>query len=129
MSPDDFKFLESIKEKFINVYIHAIPKKVCDRIYWKPNFNPDELTYDDKIRRRFICIIDTAEGTEKGEYGKEDADYNIIDIFEIKLLDPDIIQKNRLGYKAVKYTNCIYLEQVGIYIDNNFDEEECAAAA
>ena len=129
LSPDDFKFLESIKEKFINVYIHAIPKKVCDRIYWKPNFNPDELTYDDKIRRRFICIIDTAEGTEKGEYGKEDADYNIIDIFEIKLLDPDIIQKNRLGYKAVKYTNCIYLEQVGIYIDNNFDEEECAAAA
>lgn len=129
LSPDDFKFLESIKEKFINVYIHAIPKKVCDRIYWKPNFNPDELTYDDKIRRRFICIIDTAEGTEKGEYGKEDADYNIINIFEIKLLDPDIIQKNRLGYKAVKYTNCIYLEQVGIYIDNNFDEEECAAAA
>ena len=47
----------------------------------------------------------------------------------MKLLDPEIILKNRLGYKAVKYTNCICLEQVGIYIDNNFDEEECAAAA
>ena len=46
----------------------------------------------------------------------------------MKLLEPDRIIKNRLGYKAVKYTNCIQLVQVGIYIDNNFDEEECAAA-
>ena len=47
----------------------------------------------------------------------------------MKLLDPEIILKNRLGYKAVKYMNVIQLNQVGIYIDHNFDEEECAAAA
>lgn len=129
LSPEDFKRLEQNKEKFINVDIYGIPKRVCEKIYWKPDFHPDELTYNDKVQRRFICIIDTAEGKEKGEYGKEDADYNIINIFEIKLLDPEIIQKNRMGYKAVNYKNCIYLEQAGIYIDNNFDEEECAQAA
>lgn len=125
----DFKLLDKIKVKFINVDIYGIPKRVTDKIFWHPDFHPDELTYEDKIKRRFVCIIDTAEGTEKGEYSKEDADYNIINIFEMKLLEPEIILKNRLGYKAVKYMNVIKLEQVGIYIDHNFDEEECAAAA
>ena len=125
----DFKYLDEIKIKFINVDIYGIPKRVTDKIYWHPDFHPDELTYEDKIKRRFICIIDTAEGTEKGEYSKEDSDYNIINIFEMKLLEPETILKNRLGYKPVKYMNVIKLEQVGIYIDHNFDEEECAAAA
>ena len=129
LQPDDYAYLESIKKKFINVEIYGIPKKVNEKIFWDPDFHPDELTYDDLYCRRFVAIIDTAEGTEAGEYGKEDSDYNIINIFEMTLLDPEIIQKNRLGYKAVTYTNCIQLNQVGIYIDNNFDEEECAAAA
>lgn len=129
LSKTVLEYIDSIKKKFVHFDIYGVPKRVTDKIYWDPDFHPDELSYDDKIRRRFICIIDTAEGTEKGEYGKEDADYNIINIFEMKLMDPELILKNRLGYKAVKYTNCIQLEQVGIYIDNNFDEEECAAAA
>lgn len=129
LTHSDFQYLDEIKVKFINIDIYGIPKRVTDKIYWHPDFHPDELTYEDKIKRRFICIIDTAEGIEKGEYSKEDADYNIINIFEMKLLDPEIILKNRLGYKAVKYMNVIQLNQVGIYIDHNFDEEECAAAA
>lgn len=129
LQPEDYAYLESIKKKFVPVEIYGIPKKVNEKILWHPDFHPDELTYDDLYCRRFVAIIDTAEGTEAGEYGKEDADYNIINIFEMLLLDPDIIQKNRLGYKAVTYTNCIQLNQIGIYIDNNFDEEECAAAA
>lgn len=129
LQPEDYAYLESIKQKFVNVEIYGIPKKVNEKIFWKPDFHPDDLTYDDLYCRRFVAIIDTAEGTEAGEYGKEDADYNIINIFEMSLLDPETIQKNRLGYKAINYFNCIKLEQVGIYIDNNFDEEECAAAA
>ena len=129
LQPSDFEFFDSIKKKFINKEIYGIPKRVTDKIFWDPDFNVDELSYDDKIQRRFVCIIDTAEGTEKGEYSKEDADYNIINIFEMKLLDPDIILKNRLGYKAITYTSCIQLVQIGIYIDHQFDEEECAQAA
>lgn len=129
LTHSDFQYLDEIKVKFINVDIYGIPKRVTDKIFWHPDFHPDELTYEDKLKRRFVCIIDTAEGTEKGEFSKEDADYNIINIFEMKLLEPETILKNRLGYKAVKYMNVIKLEQVGIYIDHNFDEEECAAAA
>lgn len=124
----ELEYFDSIKRKFVHFDIYGVPKKVTDKIYWDPEFKPDELTYEDKMKRRFVCIIDTAEGKEEGEYGKEDPDYNVINIFEMKLLDPERIIKNRLGYKAVKYTNCIQLVQVGIYIDNNFDEEECAAA-
>jgi len=107
LQPEDYAYLESIKKKFINVEVYGIPKKVNEKIFWDPDFHPDELTYIDLLERRFVAIIDTAEGTEKGEYGKEDSDYNIINIFEMLLLDPETIQKNRLGYKAVKYTNCI----------------------
>lgn len=121
--------IDHIKRKFEHVDIYGVPKRVSDKIYWDPEFHPDQLTYEDKIQRRFVCIIDTAEGKEAGEYGKEDADYNVINIFEMKLLEPEIILKNRLGYKAVTYMNCICLDQVGIYIDNNFDEEACAEAA
>lgn len=129
LGKDVMEYFDSIKKVFIHFDIYGVPKRVTDSIYWDPDFHPDELSYIDLMKRRFLCIIDTAEGKEKGEYGKEDADYNIINIFEVKVLDPDLIIKNRLGYKAVKYVNCIGLEQVGIYIDNNFDEEECAKAA
>lgn len=129
LGKEDLEYIDHIKKKFEHVEIYGVPKRVADKIYWDPDFHPDQLTYEDKIQRRFVCIIDTAQGTEAGEYGKEDSDYNVINIFEMKLLDPDLILKNRLGYKAVKYQNCIQLVQVGIYIDNNFDEEECAGAA
>lgn len=129
LGKEDLEYIDHIKKKFEHVEIYGVPKRVADKIYWDPDFHPDQLSYEDKIQRRFVCIIDTAQGTEAGEYGKEDSDYNVINIFEMKLLDPDLILKNRLGYKAVKYQNCIQLVQVGIYIDNNFDEEECAGAA
>lgn len=126
--PEDLKFIEYIKQIYIPVNIYGVPKRVCEHIVWHPNFHPDTLTYNDLIQRRFVAIVDTAEGKEKGEYGKEDADYNVINIFEIQLLSPCRIMKNRMGYKAVKQKNVIRLVQVGTYIDNNKDEEECAAA-
>jgi hypothetical protein len=107
LQPEEYKYIEENKKKFVNVEIYGIPKKVNEKIFWDPDFHPDELTYNDLFKRRFVIIIDTAEGTEAGEAGKKDSDYNIINIFEMMLLDPDTIQKNRLGYKAVKYTNCI----------------------
>jgi len=35
------------------------------------------------MNRRFLLSIDTAQGIEAGAVGKEDADYNVINIFEI----------------------------------------------
>lgn len=126
--PEDFQFIERIKKKYISINIYGVPKRVSEKILWDPNFKPDQLTEYDLLSRRFVCICDLAEGKEKGEYGKEDADYNVINIFEIQLLSPSRIMKNRLGYKAVKQKNVIRLVQRGVYIDNNKDEEECAQA-
>ena len=126
--PEDFQFIEYIKKIYIPINIYGVPKRVCNKIFWHPDFNPDQLTYNDLIQRRFVCIVDLAEGKEKGEYGKEDADYNVINIFELQLLSPCRVLKNRLGYKAVKQKNIIRMVQVGVYIDNNKDEEECAYA-
>lgn len=126
--PEDFQFIERIKKNYTSVNIYGVPKRVSEKILWDPTFNPDQLTEYDLMKRRFVCICDLAEGKEKGEYGKEDADYNVINIFEIQLMSPSRIMKNRLGYKAVKQKNVIRLVQRGVYIDNNKDEEECAQA-
>ena len=133
----DFIFMEKIQKKFVSVEIYGIPKRITSKIFWHPDFNPDQLTYEDKLNRKFVMIIDTAEGktkefeeeTKEGRMIKKDPDYNVIDIFEVKLLSPIKIIQNRLGYKAVKTKECIYLQQIGIYMDNNFDEEECAQVA
>lgn len=37
--------------------------------------------------------------------------------------------KNRLGYKAISLKDCIRFRQVGIYMDQDFDEENSADAA
>lgn len=126
--PEDFQFIERIKKNYIPCNIYGVPKRVSEKILWDPSFHPDQLTEYDLMKRRFVCICDLAEGKEKGEYGKEDADYNVINIFEIQLMSPSRIMKNRLGYKAVKQKNVIRLVQRGVYIDNNKDEEECAQA-
>ena len=126
--PEDLNFIEHIKKIYKPVNIYGVPKRVCDKLLWHPDFHPDQLTETDLLKRRFVAIVDLAEGKEKGEYGKEDADYNVINLFEIKLMSPCRVLKNRLGYKAVKYNNIIRLVQVGTYIDNNKDEEECAQA-
>ena len=133
----DFRFMEKIQKEFVHVEIYGIPKRVSEKIYWHPNFHPDQLTYEDKLYRKFVLIIDTAEGemteyeeqTSEGRVVKKDSDFNVIDIFEVKILSPYKIKQNRLGYKSVQTKECIYLEQVGLYIDKNFDEEECAHVA
>lgn len=82
----DFILMNKIKKEFINVDINGVPKKVADMIWWHPRFRPDELTTNDLLTRRFVMVIDTAEGTEAGEKGKEDSDWNIISIYEVCLL-------------------------------------------
>ena len=133
----DFIFMNKIKQEFKPVDIYGVPKRVSDKIFWRKDFHPDQLSYSDKLCRRFVITIDTAEGqmteyeeqTDEGMETKKDPDYNVINIFEVKLLSPAKIKQNRFGYKAVGTKECIYLDQVGIYMDNNFDEEECAKAA
>ena len=56
-------------------------------------------------------------------------DWNVINIYLIELMSPSRIMKNRLGYKEVKMRDVIRFRQIGIYLDQNFDQEHCAEAA
>lgn len=129
ISPQDLKFFNRIKQIYQSVEIYGIPYRVSQKILWHPNFHPDKLTPRDLLTRRFVLQIDTAEGQMSGEKGKEDPDYNVINILEVELMSPIRIKKNRLGYKKVDTLDVIRFRQVGVYIDHEFDEEKCAEAA
>ncbi len=44
----------------------------------------------------------------------------------IEFMSPARINKNRLGYKKVGVIDCIRFRQIGIYMDQEFDEEKSA---
>lgn len=77
-----------------------------------------------------MISIDTAEGKQAGVKGREDSDYNIGNIFEVELMSPARVRRNKRSTmkKQVTYADCIRYRQVGIYIDNERDEEELAEA-
>ena len=129
IGPKDLQFFNKIKKEFVPVEIYGIPYNVSSKILWHPDFHPDSLTVNDLLTRKFLLQIDTAEGKEKGEKGQEDSDYNVINIYEIEFLSPARIRKNRCGYKKVSTMDCIRFRQIGIYMDQDFDEEHCADAA
>lgn len=87
------------------------------------------LTYYDLLQRKFLFVVDTAEGIEKGTTGKKDADYNVINIFELTCLSPARIERNRMHSKTIDIGDVMSFRQVGIYMDNMKDEEECVMAA
>lgn len=129
VSPTDLKWMNDNKQKFVSIDIYGIPYNVSSKIFWHPDFHPDQLTEEDLIKRRFLLQVDTAEGKQKGEKGQEDTDWNIINIYEVEFLNPETIEANRLGYKEVTISDCICFRQIGIYMDQDFDEEYCADAA
>ena len=129
VSAADMCFLNRISRKFVSVPVYGVPNNVSEKILWKPGFRPDLLTEDDLISRRFLLQVDTAGGKIIKVNDDEDQDWNVINIYEIKFMSPARIKKNRLGYKEVKLTDCIRFEQVGIYMDHDFNEEFSAEAA
>lgn len=122
----DFKFMEKIKKKFISHEFDGIEKKLSDLIIWHPDFHPDTLSENDLKNRKFLFVIDTAEGQDTGIRGKEDSDWNIINIFEVELMSPIRVKKNRGMFKSVKTKDILQYRQVGIYMDQNSDEEQSA---
>lgn len=118
-----------IAKDFINRDLYRVPQNICEKLYWHPDFDPGDLTYYDLCQRRFLFVIDTAEGIEKGTAGKKDSDYNVINIFELESLSPSRIQINRQFSNPISIKDVMRFKQVGIYLDNFKDEEESAEAA
>ena len=129
IGPKDMAFIDRIRTEFRTVPIYGVPNNISQKILWAPGFNPDQLTEEDLMTRRFVLQIDTAGGFVVKINNSDDKDWNVINIYEVEFLSPSRIKRNRLGYKEVKLTDCIRFRQVGIYMDHEFNEEFAADAA
>lgn len=129
VTPWYIEFTTRLKQKFRPIQFYGVPKEICDKILWAPDFTPDMLHKYYLKTHKFLLSIDTAKGIEKGSMGKRDSDYNVINIFAIELMSPIQIEKNRDNFKTIDIRNCVQYKQIGVYLDNQKDEERCAEAA
>lgn len=104
-----------------------MPSEISSLIKWAPEFDPATLTYYDLKNRVFLLVVDTAQGKEAGIAGKKDSDYNVINIFEVEPMSPLKVEKNR-NNQPITIRDVVQFKQVGIYMDNNKNEEWCAEA-
>ena len=121
----DFQFMDKLKINYGNKtqFNHELLK--THKLRWHPNFDPYNIDPNDK----FLLSIDLSEGKEYdddvSEKVKDGADYNIINIFKIIPNSlANIRSKNQ--FKKVEGKDCYKCVQVGIYEDNENDEEFCA---
>lgn len=86
VKPSDLKFMKKIKKKFVNRDIYGVPKKISDKIFWHPDYPIEHIISNETelLKRRFLLQVDTSAGKVAGEKGKEDSDWNIINIYEIE---------------------------------------------
>lgn len=121
-------FQDRIKQKFVHRDFYSVPQEISNKIIWAPNFDPTYMSYEELKARRFLLVVDTAQGIEAGSVDKKDSDYNVINIFEIQPMSPNKININR-NNGPIGITNTIQYMQVGLYLDNVRDESMCAEAA
>ena len=121
----DNQFMNRIRKEYVNVDIPSVPKEYCDNFYWHPSFDPNSI---DNKWKRFVIIVDTAEGKAIQISGKNTTDYNVLQIFEMQLMPYHRILKN-MRDKKIDITDCFRFRQVGVYMDNLTDEETMGKAA
>lgn len=121
----DMQFMKRIKKTYVNKDIDTIPEDVCKHLWWDPDFDPDSVV---RKRQKVFINIDTAEGKELTVQGKSKADYNVMQIYVMELMSPIKVLKFALD-KKIKWSDIFRFRQVGVYMDNNNDEEAMAKAA
>jgi len=121
----DMQFMKRIKREYVNKDLDTIPEDICKKLWWDPSFDPAAVP---RLGQKIFMSIDTAEGKEMTVQGKSKADYNVIQIFLMELMSPHKVMKFALD-KKVKWSDIFRFRQVGVYMDNNNDEEAMAKAA
>lgn len=122
----DLKLMSRIKKTFISYEFDGLEKVLSNKLIWHPDFDPTSLTSEDLMNRRFLFVIDTAEGKEIGVKGKKDSDWNVINIFEVEAMSPIMIMKNKELSGNLSLKDCVQYRQIGLYLDNDRDEEVSA---
>jgi len=87
--------MNKIARNFVTRDFYSVPEEISRCIKWAPDFDPTFMTYEDLKRRRFLLSVDTAQGILAGTTSKKDADYNVINIFEIEPMSYHKIEENR----------------------------------
>lgn len=118
----DSKFFDKIKKEFKNANLSMFTKEENQRLYWHPDYSPIFQSNEGY----YLFVVDTAEGKEEGVKGKKDSDYNIINIFRVQMNSIASIRKKLVKKHKIEIEDCFRLFQVGIYIDNDNDEEASA---
>lgn len=124
----DLKFLNAIRQDFISRDLNGLDKIYADKTYWRTDFDPDSISLHEWERRYFVFMVDTSEGKEEEYKGKKDSDWNVINIFEVELVSPVRLMLNKFLTGSVGIKDLIRFRQIGIYLDNERDEELMAEA-
>lgn len=107
-----YKFIELEKSDLDDLlYRHALR--------WHPDFDPND---DFNNEYRFILSNDLAEGKDEEEL--KETDYNVTSIFQVELKSLSKLKKLREDEHQIR--NLFRIRQIGIYHDNEGDEEQMA---
>lgn len=121
----DLQFFNRVQSPFgfRDKFSHELLKS--HKIRWAKDFDPYNINQNDK----FLFCVDLAEGKEYDdtvkEKEKEGPDYNVINIF--KVIPNSLANiKSKNANSKVELKDCFKCVQVGIFEDNEHDEEYCA---
>jgi len=121
----EFMFLKKIEEEYVfkDLEKTELEEELYRNLKWSSNFDPNE--YYDPITNLFVISVDTGEGKEYDE--QKDNDYNVLSIYKLEV--KSLAQLRRLRKDQYLTKNMFRLKQVGIYRDNEKDEEIAAKVA
>lgn len=118
-------FLKRIEQKyeFIELEKTSLDYDLYQNLKWKKGFNPNKE--NDPERDLFVVSVDTGEGNEDNEV--KDNDFNVLSIYKLEMKSLAQLRKLRKDEWQIK--NMFRLNQVGMYRDNEHNEEDCAKVA
>lgn len=121
LTGSQLKWLKRLKElysyEFKELEKTDLDSELYENLYWRSDFDPNK-DIDNKLDR-YIISIDIAEGKDPEE--KKDSDYNIASIHKVSL--KSLAKLRTLRRDEHKIENMFRIEQVGLYRDNEKDEE------
>ena len=124
LNGDQLRWLKRLSSIFPYEYKELkktdLDSELYEKLFWRKDFDPNR---DMNLKTdRFVISVDIADGKDPEE--KKDSDYNIASIHQVKL--KSLSKLKTLRRDEHKIENMFRIEQVGLYRDNNNDEDVLA---